>query len=183
MSFEPRSHILVLAGALLLPVLIQGCAQGSKEDLRRFVEEQKRVKAPPPESPRPFKVYKAYVFKPTDRDPFKPFFEEKPPEPEVADQDTGVRPPAGHRREELESYPLDSLRMVGTLERDGNIWAIILTRDETIHRVQVGNFMGQNYGKIINIQEDRVELTEIARDPQGRWQERPASIALAEQEQ
>ena len=100
----------------------------------------------------------------------------------AAAEGSGIKPDLNRNKEELEAFPLDSLRMVGTLQRDDDIWAIVLASDDTVHRVQVGNYMGQNYGKIVNIQEDRVDLIEIARDARGRWQERPASIALVQEE-
>ena len=70
--------------------------------------------------------------------------------------------------------------MVGTLEQGSDHWGIILSRDGTVYRIQVGNYMGQNYGKIIAILEDRVELEERSRDSRGKWQIRDASLALAE---
>ena len=70
--------------------------------------------------------------------------------------------------------------MVGTLEQGVDVWGVILGRDGTVYRVQIGNYVGQNYGKIIAILEDRIELEERARDSQGTWQIRDASLALAE---
>ena len=70
--------------------------------------------------------------------------------------------------------------MVGTLERNGNSWALVRMSDSTIHRVKPGNYMGQNYGKIIQITESEVELTEIVPDGLGGWMERQAALALSE---
>ena len=108
--------------------------------------------------------------------------QQQPEEQQAGAQETGIKPDFNRNREELEGFPLDSLRMVGTLEREDNFWAIVLATDATIHRVQVGNYMGQNHGKIVDILEGRVELVEIARDARGRWEERPAAIALIEEE-
>ena len=83
-------------------------------------------------------------------------------------------------REELESFELDSLRMVGTLEDQNTQWGIVRDPGGTVHRVKVGNYMGTNIGKILNIFEDRIELREIIRNPDGRWIEREAALALAE---
>ena len=84
-------------------------------------------------------------------------------------------------REELEQFELDSLRMVGTMENADENWAIINDPDNTVHRVKVGNYMGRNIGKIMNIFEDRVELREIIQDSNGRWDERQAAIVLVEE--
>ena len=76
----------------------------------------------------------------------------------------GIKPDTERRKEELEAYSLDTLRMVGTLTNAKGLWGLIKAKDGTIHRVQVGNHMGQNYGKIIRILEDKIELMEIVPD-------------------
>ena len=70
--------------------------------------------------------------------------------------------------------------MVGTLERQQNSWALVRMSDSTIHRVKPGNFMGQNHGKIVQITESELELTEIVPDGLGGWMERQAALALSE---
>ncbi len=116
-------------------------------------------------------------------DPFEPFYLE-PPRPTgdgtTAVSDNGISPDFDRNREELESYPLDYLRMMGTLEKGEQFWAILRDPDAIIHRVQVGNFIGQNNGKIPGISEDRIELLEIIPDGRGGWEERQAELALAE---
>lgn len=92
----------------------------------------------------------------------------------------GVKPDFDRPRESLEEFPLDSLRMVGTLEQHESNWALINDTDGTIHRVQAGNYAGQNYGKITRVTEFEVELTEIIPDGIGGWMERPATIAISE---
>jgi len=85
-----------------------------------------------------------------------------------------------HNREELENFELDSLRMVGTLKDDAALWAIIRDTTGTVHRVQVGNYLGQNYGKIIEIFDDHLELREVVKDSSGLWEERRATLTLNE---
>lgn len=81
-------------------------------------------------------------------------------------------------REYLESFPLDSLKMVGTLNQGSSLWALVRTPDGTIQRVANGNYIGQNHGKISSITEKGLDLTEIIPDGYGGYMERPASIAL-----
>lgn len=83
--------------------------------------------------------------------------------------------------EELENYELDSLRMVGTLEDTEELWGIILDRSGTVHRVKVGNYLGKNFGKIVSISEEKVELREIISTSDGGLEERSATLALTEQ--
>ena len=70
--------------------------------------------------------------------------------------------------------------MVGTLKDDAALWAIILDTTGTVHRVQVGNYLGQNYGKIIEILDDHLELREVVKDSSGLWEERRATLTLNE---
>ncbi|MEM7251535.1 MAG: pilus assembly protein PilP [Pseudomonadota bacterium] len=128
------------------------------------------------------KPYEVYTYNSTGgKDPFEPFFKPGPEAPvETAVTDSGVRPDPNRNREELEQYPLDALRMVGTLERDEATWAIVLDTEGAIHRVQVGNYLGENHGKIVAVLEDRIELLEIARSLSGGWEQREASLALVE---
>jgi type IV pilus assembly protein PilP len=70
--------------------------------------------------------------------------------------------------------------MVGTLTNKKGLWGLVKAKDGTIHRVQVGHHMGQNFGKIIRILEDKIELMEIVPDKPGTWREQQASLALAE---
>jgi type IV pilus assembly protein PilP len=91
----------------------------------------------------------------------------------------GLKPDLQRRREPLESYPLDTLRMVGTLEQAGLRYAL-LQADKTVLRVKVGNYVGQNFGMISRITESAVELKEIVQDASGEWIERPATLELQE---
>jgi len=84
-------------------------------------------------------------------------------------------------REELEDFELDSLKMVGTMEDENENWGVVIDPDGIVHRVSVGNYMGRNIGKIVNVFEDRIELREIVKNNQGRWEERQAALALIEQ--
>jgi len=82
-------------------------------------------------------------------------------------------------REALELFPLDSLDMVGTLGMGSKDTAgLIKDPDGVIHRVRPNNYLGQNYGRITGIFDDRIELVELVPNGVGGWIERPASIAL-----
>lgn len=136
------------------------------------------------------KPYEAYTYKSgidNPRNPFKLFYVVN--KPEVTDEslvDDGLteemeREIKNRNREELEQFELDSLRMVGTIDNENNNWAIVLDPNGVVHRVKVGNYIGANIGKIINIFEDRIDLREIVQDSNGRWEEREAALALLEE--
>jgi type IV pilus assembly protein PilP len=95
--------------------------------------------------------------------------------------DNGLRPDANRRKEPLEAFPLDSLRMVGTVERGGQRWAIIKDTDGTVHRIATGSYIGQNDGKIESISEEKMIINELVLDAAGTWHERKAFIALTDE--
>jgi len=162
-------------------VLMTGCGNDDFSDLNKYIQEVKARPKGPIEPLPEIKVVESFVFKPDGlRDPFRPV--EKMSEEGSIDVSgvAGIKPDTERRKEELESYSLDTLRMVGTLTNQKGLWGLIKAADGTIHRVQVGNHMGQNYGKIIRILEDKIELMEIVPDKPGTWREQQASIALAE---
>ena len=132
----------------------------------------------------PIEPYEVYTYRSSgDVDPFEPFYKEEVPPPggPVTASGSGLSPDFNRNREELENYALDSLRMMGTLELNSELWGIVRSPDGTIHRVQVGNYIGRNHGKIVSISEESIDLNEIIQDGQGGWQEREAALALAEQ--
>jgi type IV pilus assembly protein PilP len=162
-------------------VLLAGCGNDDFSDLNRYISE---VKARPKEPIKPLpeiKVIEPFMFKPEGlRDPFKPL--EQPEQAEGVDISTGsgIKPDTTRRKEELEAFPLDGLKMVGTLNMKSSLWGLVKASDGTVYRVKVGNYMGKNYGKIIRIVSDKIELMEIIPDKPGTWREQPASIALTE---
>jgi type IV pilus assembly protein PilP len=161
--------------------LLAGCGNDDFSDLNRYISE---VKARPKEPIKPLpeiKVIEPFMFKPEGlRDPFRPL--EQPEQAEGVDISAGsaIKPDITRRKEELEAFPLDGLRMVGVINMKSSLWGLVKASDGTIYRVKVGNYMGKNYGKIIRIVSDKIELMEIVPDKPGTWREQPASIALTE---
>jgi type IV pilus assembly protein PilP len=96
------------------------------------------------------------------------------------DPDAIVGPDPNRPREFLEQFPLDTLKMVGTLADRRASFGLVQTADGLVHRVTVGNHMGQNYGRIVGITDSEVQLVEIISDGIGGFLERPAKIALAD---
>ncbi len=166
----------------LMIVALTGCAQNDFDDLERYIAE---VKARPKSAIAPLPEIKAvepFLFNPEGlRDPFRPINKVSETEDFEIGTGSGIRPDITRRKEELEFYPLDSLRMVGSVKMGHTLWALIKAADGTIHRVKKGNHMGTNYGRIIRIQEDRIDVTEIVPDKKpGYWREQQVTIALAE---
>ncbi len=161
--------------------MLAGCTGDDFGDLRAFTEQAKRQAAQNARiEPLPdVQPYETYIYKAEERrDPFTPTtIGQEVPE---STSESGIRPDPNRRKEALEQFPLDTLRMVGTLQRDSTQWAIINAPDKTIHRVTIGNYMGQNYGRIVDISEQSVEMIEIIPNGLGGWRERDTSVALSE---
>jgi type IV pilus assembly protein PilP len=94
---------------------------------------------------------------------------------------TGVGGPDPNRRKEpLEDFPLDSLKMVGTITRAKQAFAIIQAPDGSVQRVKAGDHMGQNSGLVTKVTEEKIDLIELVQGPLGDWVEREASLSLLE---
>lgn len=90
-----------------------------------------------------------------------------------------IAPEMARRKEPLESYPLDVMAMVGSLDKKGAPTALLKV-DKLLYQVRVGNYIGQNYGRITKITENSIQLREIVQDATGDWIERAASLDLQE---
>jgi type IV pilus assembly protein PilP len=159
-----------------LPLLFLAACGGSADDPREFVKnagKDLRGKVPPLPEVKPFEPF---TYEATDLpDPFKPRKLEPPK------GGGGLTPDFNRPKEALENYPLESLKMVGTLSQGKTTYAIIKTPDNSLYRVNPGNHMGQNFGIITQVTENEVKLTEIVQDSAGDWIERAASLTLSEE--
>jgi type IV pilus assembly protein PilP len=148
-------------------------------DLQEYAEQVKARKPGPIEPLPEIKQVETFVFEPGDRrDPF--VLDEQSVEPVPPRTAGGIAPDPLRRKEELEQYSLDSLRMVGILEQEGTKWGLVVAPGGTLHRVRAGNYMGRNNGQITRVTENNIELIEIVSDGTNEWRERPAAIALRE---
>ena len=166
----------------MLATLLAGCGEGLG-DLQQFVQ-QTRSKPPGRIEPIPeFTPYQNFEYTSHDlRDPFKlvDFRRDVQQEDIIAEGTSGPRPDLDRVKEPLEDFPLDTLRLKGTIDKDGIKWGLIFAPDNTIHRVIEGNYMGQNHGRVISVTDQKIELTEIVPDGLGNYIERQSAVALIE---
>lgn len=166
----------------LLVLLLAGCGGGSQhQDLVDFMEEAKRRPAGEIEPLPPFVPYKSFSYSAMMlRSPFDPPVEDI--EQLVLGKRSDVEPDLNREKEFLESFNLASLKMVGTLQRDGTIWALINDGSGGIHRVTKGNFMGRNHGRIVAASPLQIDIIEIVPNGADGWVERPQVLQIAEKE-
>lgn len=161
-------------------MLLYGCSSGEFEDLNRFVEESKqglRGRVEPLPEIKQFEPFAYNAFELPD--PFSPRDLEATGGVPVS---TGPAPDMNRRKETLEAFPLESLKMVGTLEQSRVRYALIRTPDNNLYKAKVGNYMGQNFGIVTAVSETVITLKEVVQDPaNGGWSERSASLQLLEQ--
>lgn len=177
---------LRIAATAALVALVAGCA-ADKSDLEKFVRDE-RAKPGGSIEPLPTpRVFDTFTYKPADRrSPFKvdltgTALARAKRGANAGGGDSGVRPDDDRPREYLEDFPLDSLRMVGHIEIKGTMYALVKDGDGAVHRVKAGNHMGQNHGKVTNLSETEIRISEIVSDGKGSFVSRDTSLALGDQ--
>lgn len=162
---------------LLALASLAGCTRGTA-DLHQWVASQKAKKGAPLPPLPVIKTFETFVYRDQEkRDPFAaPLAEQR-----QGQRANGPHPDRNRPKQPLEYFALDSLKMVGSIGVGTHIVALIQDPGKKIHRVHVNQYMGQNYGRVTDIHEDRVDLVELVPNGNGGWMERKASIALGTQ--
>lgn len=169
-------------GLCVAAAVLSGCMGSEQEDLQRWMDEQRaQVKptVPPITEPKKF-TPQAY----TEGSAVEPFDMQKLTQALRRDSSQPstsalIAPELTRRKEALEAFPLDSMSMVGSLNRNGQPVALISV-DKLLYQVRVGNYLGLNYGRITHISETELGLREIVQDAAGEWIERVATLQLQE---
>lgn len=167
--------------SLLTVMMITGCASsGNSSDLVAYIAEVKARPQGTIEPLPPVRTFDPFIYGATAmRSPFD--------EPVVVatisgTRDPDVKPDPLRVKDFLESFNLDSLAMVGTLEQNGSLWALVSDPNGGIHRVTLNNYIGKNHGKITAASPTQLSLVEIVGDGLGGWVQRPRTIKLSEKE-
>ena len=166
-----RRPILFLAVAIAAIAIT--CCSGDMGELQSYIAEVKSRKGGPVEPLPQVTPYETFVY--AAEALRSPFMLDVPGNP----NDSLINAPDPDRpREFLEEFPLDSLKMVGTMARAGSTYGLLQTTNGLIHRVKVNDHIGQNDGQIIEINGSEIRLIEIVPDGIGGYLERPAAVAL-----
>jgi len=167
------------AFSLALVLSLAGCGDDGVPEIKLWmdgVREQTKVAIPtlsPPKKFTPFSYEAKNLVDPYSPSKLAIAFAK------LQSNSSGMKPDMERRREPLEAYPLDVLKMVGTLQKPGLNYALILA-DKTLFQVKAGSHLGQNFGMVSGITETAVELKEIVQDASGEWVERKAKLELQE---
>jgi type IV pilus assembly protein PilP len=168
--------------AISLVLLLAACGGEEQQELKQWMRDtSKNLKGGVAPLPA-VKPYEPYTYAANDLpDPFKPSkIDPEAGKKAAAKPGAGLQPDFNRKKEPLEAFPLETLKMVGTLEQDKKTYALIRA-DNNLYRVAAGNYMGTNFGKITEISETEVSIKELVQDAGGDWTERTSSLQLAEQ--
>lgn len=165
--------------ALLSVLALAGCDSGAGfADLQAYMDE---VKAKPKGAIEPlpkFQAYEAFTYVASSlRSPFQP-----PIKIELLERKKGsaeVKPDETRIKQFLEGFNIETFEMVGTLKNEAGTFALVKGAGG-VHRVRVGDYLGRNHGRILSVDESRVEVMEIVPDGEGGWLERPRTLPLKE---
>jgi len=171
----PHRWMLVLVSVAAL----SACG-GDEEELQGWMDQQRHDARPSVQPLSPPQRFNPQAYLGTDgTDPFSTQKLTGALKQEAAQPNSAVAAELNRRKEPLEAYPLDSMTMVGSVNRKGVPYALLKV-DNLLYQVKVGDYLGQNYGKILKITETEIDLREIVQDAAGEWIERPTTLQLQE---
>jgi len=169
-------------GVSLSVMLLAACGQQqSHRDLQKYIEDTKARPAGQIEPLPAFRPYRPYSYSVmTERSPFEPPAKEA--EETAMLSGDQVEPDFNREKEYLEGFNVAVLSMVGTITKEGQLWALIDDGSGGVHAVTVGNYLGKNHGRIVAIEKGELQLMEIVSNGAGGWVERPRIIEIQEKE-
>jgi len=163
---------------LFVTLTLVGCGGEEFQDLKDFVRNSgadMRGKVPPPPEIKPYEPF-SYDNSTAIPDPFKPRKTEI-----KTDNHAGQNQPNLDRpKEELEEFPLETLKMVGYLQQANIGYGVIRSSDGKLHRIKSGNYIGTNFGQVISVSDTEIKIKEMVQDSAGDWSERESSLQLVE---
>ena len=159
---------------------IAGCG-GDIEELKQWMEQQRKEVKP---TVAPLLPPKKFLPQPYESaagvDPFSPQKLSVAIKQEAAQPNSLLTAEISRRKEPLEAFPLDSMAMVGSVSREGRPYALLRV-DNLLYQARVGDYLGQNFGRITKISETEITLREVVQDAAGEWIERTSTLQLQEQ--
>ena len=168
---------LVTATGVLLA--LAACEQQQTE-LQSWMDSERKAVSPQIAKIEEPKKFEPYRYENAGAlDPFSQAKLSKALEAAASRSKSGLQPDLARRRESLEEFPVDSIKMVGHITRQGQNFGLV-TVDSAVYPVKIGNYIGQNFGKIVKISETEISLKELIQDATGDWVERQSALQLQE---
>jgi type IV pilus assembly protein PilP len=159
-------------GVVLAGLVAAGCS-GGQSDLQKWIADTKKKPGGRIQALPEVKPYESFAYGAGNmRSPFQP--------QGAGGAQASLRANSRRNREFLENFSLDTLKMVGTFKVGNSFYGLVQSKDGLVHKVQPGNYLGQNDGKVTEITGGKISLVEIVPDGLGGYIERPASLALTD---
>ena len=178
-----RQRTIPVLGLLATTALLTACGGGQQDDIRAWMQAERNgikpsvqpIPEPTKFNPEPYSA--ANGLPPFSTEKLESVLRGAAAGP--AASSALIEPELNRRREPLEAFPLDTMSMVGSLDRGGSLVALVKVGG-LLYQVKAGNYLGLNYGRVLRISETEVVLREIVQDSTGEWTERPAALQLVE---
>ncbi len=165
----------------MFPALLSACGKSSDQEIQQWMDKTKQETLPAiPKLKEPKDFIPITYEKKDSLDPFNPVKLQSAMAKMHPGSAHGVTPDLERRREVLETMPLDTLKMVGTLTKGGNYYALLEADSKWVYQVKAGNYVGQNFGLVTKVNSDSIEIKEIYLDSGGDWAERTQKLELQE---
>ena len=175
-----RTRYLML---VIMASVLMGCGSSTEDELRQWMTEQRNqthprvTPIPEPKQFKPESYGQAAAIEPFSKEKLAQAL--KRDSAQASSNVALIAPELARRKEALEGFPLDAMAMVGSLTQNGRPVALVKI-DNLLYQVKIGNYLGQNYGRVTKISETEVTLREIVQDAVGEWIERPSTLQLQE---
>lgn len=183
---EERLALVLCRGLVLLALAmsLQACDSGHA-DLQNWMDETRRntpTRIDKVEEPKRFEPFRYQANQASD--PFaltrlRAMASAAAAAGQPSAANAGVRPNDKRVREPLEAFPLDLFRMVGSLRR-GREHIGLLRAENQLHQIRIGQYIGQNHGRVVQISDERILIREIVEDAAGEWTQRDTEMRLQE---
>jgi type IV pilus assembly protein PilP len=166
----------------LAALVTMGCTGSANDDLRQWMADQQQITRPrvnpiaEPKQYTPLPYMVAGEVDPFNKDKLTQALRR---EAGIGESSALIESERVRRKEPLEGFPLDAMAMVGSIIKDGNRVALVRVNN-LLYQVRAGAYLGQNYGKVLEISENAVKLREIVQDAAGEWVEQVTSLELQE---
>jgi type IV pilus assembly protein PilP len=162
--------IILLTTCLSVLLLFSACSNDTSNKTKHYVDSVKARSAKPIEGIPEIKKYKKFTYSAANlRNPFKRQKQDVAP--------IGQQPDLNRPKQPLEAFPLDSLKMVGSLTQGRRIWAIVSAPNGSVFPVGTGDYMGKHFGRIVNVTQNKIVLLESYKTGNG-WEKRKTILAL-----
>lgn len=171
------ARVAAATSALVLALVASGCAQGF-EELQVWIDGERRTAQPRVQALQAPRQFTPELYDGMQAvDPFSAQRLSVAVRQEAAQPNSAIAAELNRRKEPLESFPLDTMTMVGSLSRQGRSVALLRV-DTLLYQVKTGDYLGQNYGRVTKVDESRVEIRELVQDATGEWVTRSATLHL-----